>query len=162
MMHAWQLVQAASQSTTNSSTNHTAGKQQQQQQSLEQLGLLLPGESVLIVGGGLTSAHLAQIAASQLRQNAQNAQPFSSYPSSGVTTTTDAAAAGSSDKVYSAYADSPAPISLLMRGPWRVKQFDVDVPFMGRLRGKKLQEFGQLRSFPKRLALIKQVLQVSS
>jgi hypothetical protein len=160
MMHAWQLVQAVSQSTTNSSINHAAGKQQQQQ-SLEQLGLLLPGESVLIVGGGLTSAHLAQIAASQLRSNAQNAQPSSRSSSRGQqASAAAAAAAGGSNEVYSADAGAAAPISLLMRGPWRVKQFDVDVRFMGRLRGKKLQEFGQLRSFPKRLALIKQVLQV--
>ncbi|WIA16139.1 hypothetical protein OEZ85_012856 [Tetradesmus obliquus] len=52
-------------------------------------------------------------------------------------------------------------VSLLMRGPWRVKQFDVDVPFMGRLRGKRLAEFGRMHSFSQRLALIKSVLQVS-
>jgi hypothetical protein len=161
MMHAWQLVQAMS-DATNSSTNHTEGKQQQQQQpSLKQLGLLLPGESVLIVGGGLTSAHLAQIAASELRQNAQLTSRSGSRSSSrGQEADADAAAAAGSTGDNSDDGATAAPISLLMRGPWRVKQFDVDVPFMGRLRGKRLQEFGQLRSFPKRLALIKQVLKV--
>lgn len=87
---------------------------------LQRIGLLYPGESVIIIGGGLTSAHLAQMAA----------------------------AAGASKT------------TLLLRSEWRVKQFDVDLPYMGRLRHKKLQEFRQIKSFDQRLALIKQVLQV--
>jgi hypothetical protein len=161
MMHAWQLVQAVAEAT-NIGSNRTAVKQQQQQPSLVQLGLLAPGESVLIVGGGLTSAHLAQIAASQLRrphaQPTSTSRPCSRDQGQSTAVSSDAAAGTDAD---SADAAAAAPVSLLMRGPWRVKQFDVDVLFMGRLRGKKLREFGRLRSFSQRLALIKQVLQVS-
>jgi hypothetical protein len=149
MMHAWQLVQAVADAngSSSSSTSHDSSEAQQQQ-SLEHLGLLLPGESVLIIGGGLTSAHLAQIAANQLRQHSQDTPNTTSNSSSNSSAGESAAAAAA------------APICLMMRGAWRVKQFDVDVQFMGRLRGKRLQEFGQLRSFNQRLGLIKQVLQV--
>jgi hypothetical protein len=168
MMHAWQLVQAIAQANSSSSSSSSAGAQQQQQQpSLADLGLLLPGESVLIIGGGLTSAHLAQIAAKQLRQT----PPPTNSITDGTSSRSQKAAADISNAANNSYnaeeeydesaAGQPAPpISLLMRGPWRVKQFDVDVGFMGRLRGRKLQEYGQLRSFSQRLALIKQVLQV--
>ncbi|WIA36323.1 hypothetical protein OEZ86_007648 [Tetradesmus obliquus] len=130
-------------------------ERQQQRSSLAQLGLLQPGESVLIIGGGLTSAHLAQMAASQLQQStAADTPPSTAYQK---TTANRSSSSSSSDE-----AAKEAQVSLLMRGPWRVKQFDVDVPFMGRLRGKRLAEFGRMHSFSQRLALIKSVLQGGS
>jgi hypothetical protein len=53
------------------------------------------------------------------------------------------------------------PVSLLLRGDLRVKQFDVDIEYMGRNRGSTLQfGFRQLGDFEERLALMKRVLQV--
>ncbi|KAI8471948.1 MAG: hypothetical protein J3K34DRAFT_520149 [Monoraphidium minutum] len=89
---------------------------------LEAAGLVGQGEHVIIVGGGLTSAHLAQLAV-----------------------------AGGAGRV-----------TLLMRGPLRIKQFDVDVEFMGRLRGEALAGYRRRRGGEARLAALRRALQGGS
>jgi hypothetical protein len=114
---------------------------------LKQRGLLLPGESVIIIGGGLTTAHLAALAAAAAA---------------------DGPAASPASETSGAFLDSPnqgrsaaGKVSLLLRGSMRVKQFDVDIEWMGRNRGSTLQfGFRPLGEMQERLALMKRVLQV--
>ncbi|KAF8055740.1 purine nucleoside phosphorylase [Scenedesmus sp. PABB004] len=56
----------------------------------------------------------------------------------------------------------PPSATLLMRGAWRVKQFDVDLPWMGRVRAQKLAGFAQVKSFDARAAVMRAALQGGS
>lgn len=118
---------------------------------LQQKGLLQPGESVLIIGGGLTTAHLAALAAA----GTAAATAATAVASSSSHTST-------SSKLSSSSSSSEAGrVTLLLRGPMRVKQFDVDIEWMGRNRGSTLQfGFRQLTDMGDRLKLMKRVLQV--
>ncbi|GBF97256.1 hypothetical protein Rsub_09947 [Raphidocelis subcapitata] len=85
-------------------------------------GLVGPGDHVIIVGGGLTSAHLAHLA----------------------------------------FAGGAARVSLLTRGPLRIKQFDVDIEYMGRHRAEALAAFRRRRGPAARLSALRRALQGGS
>jgi hypothetical protein len=153
----------------------------------------------MIIGGGLTSAHLASLAAaataaaaaagpgslglgkkhsnisSSSRGNGDS--DSSSSDSCGLSFEADGGTAGpishskggaAAATVTAAAADGAGSggcqagdVSLLLRGELRVKQFDVDIEWMGRNRGSTLQfGFRQLGDMSDRLALMKRVLQV--
>jgi hypothetical protein len=154
----------------------------------------------MIIGGGLTSAHLASLAAaataaaaaaggvpdgrrhgfgSGLSSNSNstggggsNASSSSSSSSSTESALTDADGGTPDLTIYSNLKSDPAAaaasagcqagsVSLLLRGELRVKQFDVDIEWMGRNRGSTLQfGFRQLGDMGDRLALMRRVLQV--
>jgi len=121
---------------------------------LQQKGLLQPGESVLIIGGGLTTAHLAALAA---------AGTAASTAATRVDSSSSHTSRSSNSKLSNSSSSSSEPgrVTLLLRGPMRVKQFDVDIEWMGRNRGSTLQfGFRQLTDMGDRLKLMKRVLQV--
>jgi 1-aminocyclopropane-1-carboxylate deaminase/D-cysteine desulfhydrase-like pyridoxal-dependent ACC family enzyme len=119
------------QATGSSTSSTSSSRTAAAAQRLLEAGLLLPGEEVLIIGGGLTSVHLASMAAA-------------------------AAAAG-----VAQLGQQCGSITLLLRGGLRVKQFDVDVAWMGRHRKQQLQQgFKSLKSMSERAKALKRALQV--
>jgi hypothetical protein len=61
--------------------------------------------------------------------------------------------------VHLAAAGGAARVTLLLRGPLRVKQFDVDTSYMGRHRADALAAFRRRRGPEARLAALKKALQ---
>lgn len=129
---------------------------------LQQKGLAAPGESVLIMGGGLTTAHLAVLAAAAVGGEAPSNTSIPGMIGSASSKQDDGSTA-TSDSDSDSGSGSSGLVRLLLRGPSvRVKQFDVDLEWMGRNRGATLQ-FGfrqALSDMGDRLRLMRRVLQV--
>jgi hypothetical protein len=151
LLHAWELADAIAAARR----EHSSGACD----AIVRSGLLLPGERVVIIGGGLTSAHLAQLAAEvTMQQSACGAAAVAGG---------HAATADDDDDHHDSKRDlvsngNSAPVTLLMRSDWRVKQFDVDTLYMGRHRATNLALFQQLRSFHSRIKLMREALQGGS